>query len=424
MGRDGASTAVGRLAASDRASGLIMLGCALLGILLANLPLTADVFALVAHTHVGIPATNIDLPVGSWAQDGLLTIFFLVVGLDLKQELTTGTLSNPRTAAVPMLSAVGGMLIPPALFLSVARAASSAQLGDGTEDMGAAAAGFDAVAQGWAIPTATDIAFSLAVLSLFAKALPNSIRAFLMTLATVDDLLGIIVIAVFFSRLNQWYWFAGLALCAFFWTLLVRRRRVPWLAVGLVGIAAWVMMFEAGVHPTLAGVLVGLLTPATERHGEMTPRAARYRDRLQPLSALVALPIFAMFSTGMHWDAFTPALFASPIVMGIIVALVIGKPFGIMTTSWICTHLARLDLPEGLRVRDLFPMSCACGIGFTVSFLIASLAYGDAVMVAESRIGILLASLLSAAISGGLLHRQSKRYERGLAQPEFGASIR
>jgi NhaA family Na+:H+ antiporter len=184
------------------------------------------------------------------------------------------------------------------------------------------------------------------------------------------------------------------------------------------------MMFEAGVHPTLAGVLVGLLTPVIERHGELTPRAARYRDRLQPLSALVALPIFAMFATGVHFDAFTPALLVSPIVMGILIALVVGKPLGIMATSWICTHIARLDLPEGLRVRDLFPMSCACGIGFTVSFLIASLAYGDAVMVAESRIGILLASLLSAAISGGLLHRQSRRYERTLAQPESGALIR
>ncbi|MCI1222995.1 MAG: Na+/H+ antiporter NhaA [Bifidobacterium subtile] len=417
METHGMLTAIRRLGASDRASGLIMLGCALLGLMLANLPATADTFAFVAHTHVGIPATNIDLPIGHWAQDGLLTIFFLVVGLDLKQELTTGTLANPKAAAVPMLAAIGGMLVPPALFLLVAHVLHSMQ-------PGGAAGGLGAIAQGWAIPTATDIAFSLAVLSLFAKALPGSIRAFLMTLATVDDLLGIIVIAVFFSHLNEWYWFAGLAVCAAVWALLVRMRRVPWLAVGLVGIVAWVMMFEAGVHPTLAGVLVGLLTPAIERHGELTPRAARYRDRLQPLSALVALPIFAMFATGVHFDAFTPALLVSPIVMGILVALVVGKPIGIMATSWICTHIARLDLPEGLRVHDLFPMSCACGIGFTVSFLIASLAYGDAVMVAESRIGILLASLLSAAISGGLLHRQSKRYERGLAQPEFGASIR
>jgi NhaA family Na+:H+ antiporter len=385
-----------------------MLGCALLGIMLANLPATANVFALVAHTHIGIPATNVDMPVGSWAQNGLLTVFFLVVGLDLKQELTTGTLSNPRTAAVPMLSAVGGMLVPPVLFLLIARAVYSAQLGDGTDGASLAIAEFNAIAQGWAIPTATDIAFSLAVLSLFARALPCSIRAFLMTLATVDDLLGIIVIAAFFSHLNEWYWFAGLALCAFFWFLLVRLRHVPWIAVGLVGIAAWIMMFEAGVHPTLAGVMVGLLTPAIERNGEATPRAARYRDRLQPLSALVALPIFAMFATGVHFDTFTPALFVSPIALGIVVALVVGKPLGIMATSWICTHLARLNLPEGLRVRNLFPMSCACGIGFTVSFLIASLAYGDAAMVGESRIGILLASLLSAALSGVLLHRQSK----------------
>ena len=411
--RRGFWATVRHVAASDRISGLIMLGFAFAGLILANLPVTADLFGHIAETHIGIPYTNIDLPLGHWAQDGLLTAFFLVVGLDLKQELTTGSLSNPKAAAVPMLCAVGGMLVPPVLFLGVTWLYSEyAPPGPGFQTI-ASGQVFDyaTIAQGWAVPTATDIAFSLAVLALFAKALPGSIRAFLMTLATVDDLLAIILIAVFFSSLNHWYWFIGIAACAVAWAYLVRLRRVPWIIAGLVGILAWVMMFEAGVHPTLAGVLVGLLTPSREMFGEKEPRAERYHDKLQPLSALIALPIFALFATGVRVSELTPALMLSPVVVGITAALVIGKPTGVMLVAWLSTHVMRLKLAKGLKVRDLLPAACACGIGFTVSFLIASLAYADTELSAESRFGVLVASLLAAALSGVLLSRQSKRFE-------------
>ncbi|WP_449236383.1 Na+/H+ antiporter NhaA [Bifidobacterium angulatum] len=403
---------VRRVAASDRLSGLIMLGFALAGLILANLPATAHLFETIAETHIAIPRTNIDLPIGHWAQDGLLTVFFLMVGLDLKQELTTGSLANPKAAAVPMLCAVGGMMVPPVLFLAVtALFARFAPPGPGLETIASGEVySYSAIAQGWAVPTATDIAFSLAVLALFAKALPGSIRAFLMTLATVDDLLAIVLIALFFSSLNAWYWFIGIAVCAAAWAFLVRLKRIPWIVAGIVGILAWVMMFEAGVHPTLAGVLVGLLTPSREIYGEKTPRAARYHDKLQPLSALVALPIFALFATGVHFESLTLALVVSPVVVGIIVALVVGKPVGIMLVAWLSTHVGGLKMPKGLRVRDLFPAACACGIGFTVSFLIASLAYKNPELSAEARFGVLLASLVAASISGVLLSRQSKRY--------------
>ena len=403
---------VRRVAASDRLSGLIMLGFALAGLILANLPVTAHLFETIAETHIAIPRTNIDLPIGHWAQDGLLTVFFLMVGLDLKQELTTGSLANPKAAAVPMLCAVGGMMVPPVLFLAVtALFARFAPPGPGLETIASGEVySYSAIAQGWAVPTATDIAFSLAVLALFAKALPGSIRAFLMTLATVDDLLAIVLIALFFSSLNAWYWFIGIAVCAAAWAFLVRLKRIPWIVAGIVGILAWVMMFEAGVHPTLAGVLVGLLTPSREIYGEKTPRAARYHDKLQPLSALVALPIFALFATGVHFESLTLALVVSPVVVGIIVALVVGKPVGIILVAWLSTHVGGLRMPKGLRVRDLFPAACACGIGFTVSFLIASLAYKNPELSAEARFGVLLASLVAASISGVLLSRQSKRY--------------
>ncbi|WP_269843585.1 Na+/H+ antiporter NhaA [Bifidobacterium vansinderenii] len=413
----GVRRSIRHVAASDTISGLIMLGFALAGLLLANIPVTAHAFEAVAEIHIGIPHTNIDLGIGHWAQDGLLTVFFLVVGLDLKQELTTGSLASPKAAAVPMACAVGGMAVPPVLFLLTASLFSAFGPGPTGMDVVAtgAAHGFSDIAHGWAVPTATDIAFSLAVLALFAKGLPGSIRAFLMTLATVDDLLGVIVIALFFSSLNAWYWFLGIAVCAAAWAWLVRRRRVPWIAVAVVGVLAWVTMFEAGVHPTLSGVLVGLLTPAREIHGESTPRAERYKDKLQPFSALLALPIFALFATGVHFETLSPAMLLSPVVLGIAVGLVVGKPVGIMLTAWLSTHLAGLKLAKGLRVRDLFPASCACGIGFTVSFLIASLAYADVELSGEARFGVLMGSLVSATIAGILLSRQAKRF-RALAE--------
>lgn len=410
-------SAIRRVAASDRISGLIMLGFALMGLVLANVPATAVWFEHLSHAELGIPGTNISMGIGHWAQDGLLTIFFLVVGLELKQELTTGSLSNIRAAAVPMLCAVGGMIVPPVLFIAVIALFSRYGAGDPGSLLIANGASFpfSEASHGWAIPTATDIAFSLAVLALFAKALPGSIRAFLMTLATVDDLLAIILIAVFFSSLNAWYWFVGIAVCALAWYFLVRMRKVRWFGVAVIGVLSWVMMYEAGVHPTLAGVLVGLLTPARAMYGERDARAERYADKLQPFSALLALPIFAFFATGVHFDAITPMLLVSPVVIGIIVALVIGKPLGIMAVAWCSTHLGSLRMPKGLRVRDMFPAAVACGIGFTVSFLIASLAYRNAELSAEGRFGVLLASLLAAAVSGVLLSRQSKRFEHAAA---------
>ncbi len=392
---------VRHVASSDRISGLIMLGFALTGLLLANVPFTAHVFELISEFEIGIPYAHIELPISEWAQDGLLTVFFLVVGLDLKQELTTGSLANPRTAAVPMISAVGGMIAPVLIYISVIAVVGA---GTGTN--------FSELLSGWAIPTATDIAFSLAVLALFARNLPGSIRAFLIALATVDDLLGIIVIALFFSDLNAWYWFLGVTLCAAVWAFLVRMRKVPWLLVGIIGILTWIMMFKAGIHPTLAGVLVGLLTPSLPIFDEKTSRAERYGEKLNPLSAIIALPIFALFATGVHFESFGVSLFTAPVVMAIICALVIGKPLGVMATAWVSTRILKLKLPQELMLKDLIPLATACGVGFTVSFLMASLSFSNELYTNEARFGVLIGSLISAGIAGALFHLQSKSFAK------------
>jgi NhaA family Na+:H+ antiporter len=172
------------------------------------------------------------------------------------------------------------------------------------------------------------------------------------------------------------------------------------------------MMFEAGIHPTLSGVLVGLLTPSREIHGEATPRAERYHERLVPFSSLVALPVFAFFATGISLQGLNASVLVSPLVLGLAAALVIGKPLGIMAVSWISVHFGRLTLADGLRVRDLIGLSCACGIGFTVSFLIASLAFKDSVFTGEARLAVLLGSLLSAVIAGVVFTWQSRRFAK------------
>lgn len=404
-----------KIANNERTSGLIMLGFALAGLMLANLPFASPIFEAVSHTQIGIPYTNIHMSISHWVQDGVLTIFFLTVGLDLKHELIAGSLRDPRAAAMPMICAVGGMIVPPILFVGTVTIFS--ELHAGQEIMrltSGALPSLEMVRDGWAIPTATDIAFSLAVLALFAKTLPKALRAFLMTLATVDDLLGIALIAVFFSSLNAWYWFVGVVLCGLAWTMLVRLKRVPWPVVALVGLLAWVMMYQAGVHPTLAGVMVGLLTPAHLVHGEKSLRAERYRQKIQPLSSLFALPVFALFATGVHFETLTWQLFLSPILIAITIALVVGKPLGIMITAWFAKKVIGLRVPDDLRVRDLLPTACACGIGFTVSLLIASLAYSDADLSGEARFGVLVASIIAAAVSGFLLAKQSNHMEEEL----------
>lgn len=392
-----------------------MLVFAVLGLVCANLPVVRPGLEWLRGVPIRIPFTNIRLSVGDWVQDGVLALFFLVVGLALKQELVTGSLSDPKRAAVPVIAAVGGMAAPPLVYLSVVSLMRAA--GD---PVALTPGSFN----GWAVPTATDIAFSLSVLALFSRGLPSEIHSFLLTLATVDDLLGILLIAFVFTSVNQWYWFALMGVCALAWAWLCRLKRVPWPAVAVIGVVLWAMTYEAGIHPTLSGVIFGLLVPARPRFGEDGSRAERWHDRLQPWSALVALPLFAFFATSIPLKGIGPATFVSPIVLGICLALLIGKPLGVMAASWLSVHVFGLELAGGLKIRDLIGMACSCGIGFTVSFLIAALAFRNPAHIADARFAVLLGSFLSAILAAIVLTIQSRhpreRWTQGSILPSDG----
>lgn len=397
---------VHRLAFSDRLSGVVMLLFAVAGLVLANTPATSGFVAQAEQFRLGIPVAGLSMSVRDWCQNGLLTIFFLVVGLELKQELTTGSLSEPKKAIVPMLAAVGGMLAPSCVYLAVLLVA---KLSGSMASYGLAV---HEVFHGWAVPTATDIAFSLAVFALFSKGLPSGIRSFLLTLATVDDFLGILLIAILFTSFGQWYWFAGTLLAGVAWYFLVRAPKVPrWLA-GALMVVLWYLAERSGVHPTLAGALVGLLAPAKPVRGEEISRAQRWHDGLTPLSVLVALPFFAFFATAVDFKGYPDDVLVSPVVIGIVAGLVVGKPLGVMLTSWLCVHVGHLKLADGLKVRDLVGMACSCGIGFTVSFLIAALAFASPRLVGEARLAVLLGSAASACVAGIVLRLQSRNLRR------------
>ncbi|WP_205687386.1 Na+/H+ antiporter NhaA [Cellulomonas endophytica] len=385
----------GAWAAQETTGGLLLIGAAVLALVWANSP-ARDGYAALAGTRLGPEALHLDLTLSTWAADGLLAIFFLVVGLELKQEIVAGSLRNPRQAGVPVLAAVGGMAVPALLYLVLVQV-----LGD------------PAAAHGWAIPAATDIAFALAVLAIFGRGLPAALRTFLLTLAVVDDLLAIVVIAAFYSSGLVWGALAGSAALVAVIGVLVRRRRPPLWLVAPLAVVAWVLMHESGVHATIAGVLVGLVVPARPVHGEALSRTERWGHAWSPVSAGFALPVFAFFSAGVNLvdGEGVAQVLGQPVVAAVLVGLVVGKVVGVLGTTALVTRLTPLRLADAIGLRDLLPVGLLAGIGFTVSLLVAELSFPDSEHTDGAKIAILLASLL-AAVLGALTLRWDARRAR------------
>jgi NhaA family Na+:H+ antiporter len=390
---------------TETVGGALLLVAAVAALVWANSP-WFEAYSSLRDWQVGPPALHLDLTLGQWAADGLLALFFFVAGLELKREFLVGELRTPAKAALPVAAALCGVALPAIVY-----AVTVTFLG----------AGGDAL-RGWAIPTATDIAFALAVLAVIGTHLPSALRSFLLTLAVVDDLVAITIIAIFYTEsldLAQ----LGLALvplAAFAW--LVQRRIARWWLLVPLAALTWGLVHSSGIHATVAGVLLGLVVPVKPR--ATVPRvstlaadvdvAQRFEHRLRPLSAGVAVPVFAFFAAGVRvvGGGFGDSL-ADEAALAVMLGLVLGKLVGVFGGTWVFARFTRAELDDDLAWWDVVGLSLLAGIGFTVSLLVGELAFGAGSPRDEHvKLAVLLGSLIAAALATAVLRARNRVYRR------------
>jgi NhaA family Na+:H+ antiporter len=379
---DADTIAVADVLRQETVGGALMLTAAVIALLWANLAPVS--YADVLHLPLG------PLDLEHWTSDGLLAIFFFVAGLELKRELTVGALSKPAEALVPIVAAVAGMIVPALIYVAINVGLSGGR------------------PQGWAIPMATDIAFALAILGLVGSRLPTGLRAFLLTLAIVDDLGSITVIAIFFSHGFSLPWFAGALACAGVWALLQWRRISGWYLYLPLGLLCWWCMYSSGIHATVAGVLLGLLTSSSSAKG---PSAVdRWEHRWRPVSAGFAVPVFALFAAGVPVSLEKLQLaVTNPVGVGVVAGLVVGKFVGVLGGSWLTARLTRAELAGDLRWSEIASVSLLAGVGFTVALLIGDLAFeGDAAMQEVAKTAVLIGSVIAAVLAAISLRRRTR----------------
>lgn len=336
-------------------------------------------------TEVGPAWLHLDLTLSRWAADGLLAIFFFVAGLELKREVVVGELSERRAAALPVLAAIGGMVVPALVALAVSG--------------GAAAEG-----GAWAIPVATDIAFALGVLALVGSALPSGVRVLLLSIAVVDDLIAIALIAVVFTAdLSPAWLLAAAAGCAVYWLAFRLRLDRGWV-LWAVAVTVWIAVHASGVHATVAGIALGLLTPVRPRLGETDAPGARIEHRVHPLSAGLAVPVFALAAAGISLSRVTEAV-SDEVALGVFLGLLVGKVVGLYGAARLAVRLRLGELPPGVAWADVLPIALLGGIGYTVSLLMAKLAFEE-VAAQERAAAAILAASLAAALSAVVLLRR------------------
>ncbi|MFM1953161.1 MAG: Na+/H+ antiporter NhaA [Actinomycetota bacterium] len=406
----------------ETVGGLIIVGAAFIAVILANSPLGSSYFGLRdTYLSIGLGDSLWKISVGHLTADGLLAVFFFLVGLELKREFVSGELRDPRKALVPVVAAIGGVIVPAVVYLSIT-----------------SALGVQEAARGWAIPIATDIAFALAVLALVGTWLPLALRTFLLTLAVVDDLIGITVIAVFYTdEVVIGNLFLSLLFVALYGLFAQRyrdffhvREGAAWVILFPIGLVAWFFMYGSGVHATIAGVLLGLTVPVLRSKKERLANpdsdgpglAEVFEHRFRALSAGIAVPLFAFFAAGVSFGSGVGEflmLLASPVSLGIIAALVLGKSVGVFITTFLITRLPGISLPKGMAWIDLFAVALLAGIGFTVSLLIGELSFGlGTVLGDEAKIGILVGSVLAALCASAILVGRNRHYQRLRQQAE------
>lgn len=391
----------------ETVGGALLLAGAAIALGWANSPWSGSYHSMRDWT-VGPAALHLDLSLATWAADGLLAVFFFVAGLELKREFVAGELRDPRRAAVPVAAALGGVLVPALCYLLVVRLSG---------DAGPAAT------RGWAIPTATDIAFALAVLAVIGRSLPVALRTFLLALAVVDDLLAILIIAVGYTAdLSPGPLLAALLPLAAFTALVQRGVRAWWLLLPLA-IAGWVLVHESGVHATVTGVALGFAVPVRRRPRVGGPGLAEhFEHRFRPLSAAVAVPVFALLSAGVTVDgpAGLARALSDPVAVGIVAGLVVGKPIGILAGTWLVARFTRARLDEGLAWVDVLGVALLGGIGFTVSLLIGELAFGiGSDLDGRAKVAIVTGSVLAALLAAVILRLRDRAYRQ---MPDMGGT--
>ncbi len=383
----------------ETVGGALLLVAAVVALVWANSPWQAA-YTSLKDLVVGPAALHLDLSLGAWSADGLLAIFFFVAGLEVKREFVAGDLREPRRAAIPVLAAVGGMVVPALVYVLVNLTSGSGAL------------------RGWAIPTATDIAFAVAVLAVISTHLPSALRTFLLTLAVVDDLLAITVIALFYTRSLEPLWLLlALVPIAVFGVLVQRRVRSWWLLLPLAFVA-WALVHASGVHATVAGVLLALTVPVVRSQAAGGPEAGpgmaeHFEHRLRPVSAGFAVPVFALFAAGVTVGGLSGLgqALTDPVALGIVAGLVVGKAVGIFCSTYLLSRFTRARLDDDLAWIDVFGIAVLAGIGFTVSLLIGELAFGPASLRDDHvKIGVLVGSVAAALLATVVLRARNRVY--------------
>ncbi|MGD8818300.1 MAG: Na+/H+ antiporter NhaA [Acidobacteriota bacterium] len=418
-----------RFVHSEVSGSMVLLACTIAALAWANSPWAESYFDLV-NTYIGVSwgDATFKMSLGHWIADGLMAIFFFVVGLEIKRELVIGQLSSFRQAVLPVGAAVGGALVPAALY--------------------ALFNGAGAGASGWGVPMATDIAFALGILSLFGKRAPIGLKVFLTALAIADDLLAVLVIAFFYSANISFF---ALAAAGFFMLLIVAAGRLgfrqTWVYL-LLAVAAWAAVFASGVHATVAGVLIAMLVPvraniepkdflARSRRRleelekseltrespvqrkeqmkalddmylaieDMRPAGIALEHDLHPIQSFLILPLFALFKAGVPLDADAAGMLTGSVSIGIILGLFIGKQIGITAAAWAAIQGGWADMPEGVTWPQLWGAACLGGVGFTMAIFIGELAFTSETLIAEAKLAILVASLASGIFGFLVLQR-------------------
>ncbi len=374
---------------SEAAGGIVLLACTAVALAWANSPWAGSYQAILHHSAiVGPSGLQLELNVHEWINDGLMAIFFFLVGLEIKREMLIGELASVRRAALPIAGALGGMSIPAAIYALIN------SNGPG--------------ARGWGIPMATDIAFALGVLALLGPRVPVALKVFLAAVAIVDDIGAVLVIAIFYTASIAMQFLAGAAIVVALLIVLNLagvQRSLPYL---LLGVVLWITVLLSGIHATVAGVLLAMTIPASAPNADESSLLERLEQALHAPVAFAIVPLFALANAGVRLGGASSAGIATTVLSGVAIGLVIGKPLGITLASWLAVRSRLASLPDGVSWRQLQGVSWLGGIGFTMSLFVAALAFADDALLSSAKLGVLLASAV-AAFMGWLMLRGAQR---------------